>query len=334
MADTVAAFRSKIAPELQGSARPIEDCQPHPDNARKHNLPRIAKSLNDHGQRTPIVVQASTGYIVKGNGTWTAAAQILGWTEIAQVWQDLDDDQALQYLLADNKASDEAGYDTPKLVKALNKLVEGPGLMETLWNNEELEDLIEAEEGIQVLEGAEVSAEFADAAYHEERAARGAASGEKHKEVPLVMTVADHAKFVERLNVLRKRYGINGTVATVVEAVRRQAEAEEGAERVGRDLNAEEVRRIRRELVVELRDLILTDPRYEQPSRVAIVALLEAAQPQANPSPLRAEEVAEGQIEAFPDLADPTPPPPEAPAEEVPEDLEAQLAAYRKQMER
>lgn len=296
-ADTIAGFRSKIAPELTALARPIADCQPHPDNARKHRLPKIAKSLNDHGQRSPIVVQQSTGFIVKGNGTWTAAAQILGWTEIAQVWQELDDDQALAYLMADNKASDESSYDTPKLVKALSKLVDGPGLMDSLWATEELEDLIEAQAGSTVLDPTATGAEFADAAYVDQRSAKGAASGAKHKEVPLVMSLEDHVQFVERLAVLRKRYGTSGTVVTILEAVRRQAGAEEEATAVGRDLDAEQVAKIRRAVVVEVRDFILTDPRYENPTRVQVVALLESAAPQVI-SPKRES----AQVEAFPIL--------------------------------
>lgn len=293
-ADPVAGFKSKIAPELAPLARPIADCQPHPDNARKHSLPKIARSLNDHGQRSPIVVQASTGYIVKGNGTWTAAAQILGWTEIAQVWQELDDQQALAYLLADNKASDESSYDTPKLVKALNKLVEGPGLMDSLWSNEELEDMVESEAGPTILEGA-VGAEFADAAHFADRTSKGAASGEKHKEVPLVMTLADHASFVEWLGILRKRFGTSGTVATIFEAIRRQATAEDEAVKVGRDINEEQRYEVRRELVVSLRDIAMTDPRMEA-SRPAILSMLEHAEPY---KPVAPKAQLPGQTEAF-----------------------------------
>lgn len=331
-ADSVATFQSKIVPELQALARPIGDCQPHPDNARKHSLPKIAKSLNDHGQRSPIVVQTSTGFIVKGNGTWTAAAQILGWTEIAQQWQDLTDDEALAYLLADNKASDESSYDTPKLVKALQKMADGPGLMDSLWSNEDLEDMLETEAGPTILEGG-VDAQFADAETIGKRSERGSASGEKHKEVPLVMSLSEHAEFVERLVVLRKAFGTTGNVATIIEAVRRQAEAEEGAEHVGRDLSGESEAQVRRKLVVELRDLLLTDPRYEELTRSQMLGVLEAAQPMIV-SPLRQSSVVEGQTAAFPEL-EAAPVVEESELDATPEalfideDQEAALARYR-----
>lgn len=323
--ETVAEFRSKIAPELQALARPIADATPHPDNARKHSLPKIARSLNDHGQRSPIVVQASTGWIVKGNGTWTAAAQILGWTEIAQQWQELGDDEALAYLLADNKASDESGYDNAKLVKALNKLVDGPGLLDTLWSGEELEDLVEGEAGAVVLDGAVTEGEFADAAYKDQRDARGAAAGAKHKEVPLVMTVADHAAFVERLGVLRKAFGTSGTVLTIIEAVKRQASEEESAA-VGAVPDELMRKRVRRELVKELRDILLADPRWETPTRTALIGLLESIEPFREASPLRDTS----QTEAFPEL---TPVVAEA-TEDAPSDpADEDVARYRRKPE-
>lgn len=326
--DTVAAFKSKIAPELQPLARPIADCQPHPDNARKHKLPRIAKSLNDHGQRSPIVVQASTGFIVKGNGTWTAAAQILGWSEIAQVWQDMDDEAAMAYLLADNKASDEAEYDNVKLAKALQKMADGPGLMDSLWDNEELEDLVEFIGGPVLLQG--TGAEYADAGTEagERRLEKAAAPGAKRKEIVMLLEPQAHVEFSGWVQSLKARWNIGGAVLTIYEAVKRQAAAEEGAETLGRDLSVEQIARAKRDVIVEVRSILLSDPRYEQPSRVQVLALLESAAPQVV-SPRRQAEVVIGQTEAFSAPEAQAEPAPDAKPADDDAEQAAALARYR-----
>jgi hypothetical protein len=309
---TVSQFEARIAPELQELVRPVEEATPHPDNSRKHDLPSIARSLQRHGQRSPIVVQTSTGYIVKGNGTWIAATQILGWKELAQSWQDLSDEEALPYLLADNKASDGATYDPRKLRASLEKMVEGPGLLDTLWSNEELEDLIEADEGPMVMDPQETGAAHADPELKGKIEARKGESV-RMKEASILLTIQDHALFVGWIKTLRQKYGTTGSVATIFEAVKRQAESEEGAARLGRDVSAEELARIKRELVVEIRAVIASTPDARF-NRAYVYGVLEAAAPQPTVSPLR-PDVVEGQLEAFPDLVKPAP---ESEAEALP----------------
>lgn len=107
---------------------PIDSVSAHPQNARTHDLDAIAGSLADHDQYLPIIVQASTGHIVAGNGTWKAARQ-LGWTAIAALVLELDDAAALAYLLADNRTGETGRYDEAILAEALSTLptLEGTG---------------------------------------------------------------------------------------------------------------------------------------------------------------------------------------------------------------
>lgn len=238
-AQPVAQFTAKIAEELLPFSRPITDCSPHPDNIRKHDLTAIARSLEAHGQRSMIVVQASTGFIVKGNGTWEAAVK-LGWNEIAQSWQELTDEQAFAYLIADNRASDRAKYDRDKTIAGLNKMMAGPGLFDTLWETDELEDLIAEAGAVPESAPEEFKGDYADAgAGAEARKEKASKPGEKMREVPLVLTLADHAAFVERIKRLQKLFGTSGVIATIVEAVKRQADGAANAIPVG---SAEEVR--------------------------------------------------------------------------------------------
>lgn len=257
MTESLMGYTAKIAPELQSFARPITDPKVHPENVRKHNIEKIAQSLEAHGQRALIIVQASTGLIVKGNGTFTAA-QLLGWGEVAQSWQEMDDSQAMAFLLADNRASDLATYDRKKLRDGLAKLAADRGFFDSLWTEEELADIEDDLAGATVIE-TESKAEFAtkdgEAIKHE----RAALPGEKQREVPLVMSIADHEMFMGRIAILQKAFGTGGRILTIMEAVKRQAEMESGGPAAtGKALTEDESYTIKRDVVKEIRDYFTT----------------------------------------------------------------------------
>lgn len=251
VADPVATFEAKIAPELKQFIRPIGDASRHPDNIRKHRLDKIAQSLRSHGQRAAIVVQASSGLIVKGNGTHEAA-EMLGWTELAQIWQEMSDDEAIAFLYADNKASDFSTYDRDKTIAGLQKLVAGPGLFDTLWEIEELADLVEEAEGVATLapQATDAALAIATETVGGEPITASKAPPERMKEVPLVMTLAEHAAFVDQVKTLSKRYGTSGTIATITEAVKREHARGETAP------DADAIYAAKRSVVVELRDYV------------------------------------------------------------------------------
>lgn len=295
---TLMGFATKIAPELEEYRRPLTDFQTHPDNFRKHKIERIAKSLEDHGQRSLIIVQKSTRYIVKGNGTYTAM-QMLGWTEGAFSEQEMTDEAALAYLSADNKASDEATYDRKKLREGLAKMAAGPGLWDSGWSVDEFEDLDEELTGTTVLDPVESGAAFATKDGETLAKSEGTKlPGEKMREVPLVLTIADHAMFVERIRLLQKRFGTGGTIATIIEAVRRQSDAETDATPVtGKALTADEVYAVKRALVKEVRDYIIALGKPDI-ATATLTAMLEKLAPyRAEPTP-----VAAGQVGAFEEL--------------------------------
>lgn len=103
----------------------LGEVTPHPDNARQGDTARIATSLTANGQYRPLVVQRSTGFILAGNHTH-AAAQTLGWPEIAVQYVDVDEAAARRILLADNKTSDEATYDDDLLAALLSEVADDP----------------------------------------------------------------------------------------------------------------------------------------------------------------------------------------------------------------
>jgi site-specific DNA-methyltransferase (adenine-specific) len=128
----------------------IDDLDLDPRNARKHdakNLKAIADSLEQFGQRKPIVVWGKT--VVAGNGTM-AAARTLGWTEIqiVRVPDDWSADQVKAYALADNRSAELAVWDEQVLASQLLELQEAEFDIELLGFElpvDELQDVVEDE---------------------------------------------------------------------------------------------------------------------------------------------------------------------------------------------
>jgi site-specific DNA-methyltransferase (adenine-specific) len=128
----------------------IDDLDLDPRNARKHdakNLKAIADSLDQFGQRKPIVVWGRT--VVAGNGTM-AAARSLGWTEIsiARVPDDWSSDQVKAYALADNRSAELAVWDEQVLASQLLELTEAEFDVELLGFElpvDELQEVVEDE---------------------------------------------------------------------------------------------------------------------------------------------------------------------------------------------
>ena len=128
----------------------IDDLDLDPRNARKHhakNLKAIADSLEQFGQRKPIVVWGKT--VVAGNGTM-AAARTLGWTEIeiVRVPGDWSADQVKAYALADNRSAELAAWDEQVLASQLLELQEAEFDIELLGFElpvDELQEVVEDE---------------------------------------------------------------------------------------------------------------------------------------------------------------------------------------------
>lgn len=108
-----------INDNLKGLAVPIDQLHSLPGNPRVGDVAAVARSLERFGQRKPIVARHADGVIIAGNHTWQAAKK-LGWTEIAVVWTDDDDDTMKAFALADNRTSELGSYDE----EALRAMVE------------------------------------------------------------------------------------------------------------------------------------------------------------------------------------------------------------------
>lgn len=196
----------------------IDTVEPHPDNPRIHDLDAIAASLKRFGQTKPIIVQKATGYVVAGNGTRLAAKQ-LGWTEIAALVVDFDDEKAKAYLLADNRTSDRSKYDSEQLMGLLEGLEDLDG---TGFSEEDVEVMGGVLRSVGMVGETPVTRDSGalDRTPSTTKAPRPPREErEPSREVIMLMPVSQAADFGEKVGTLRKAYQAKSVVETVVRAV-------------------------------------------------------------------------------------------------------------------
>ena len=142
LAPTDGAEAFKVTAPLAHMLVRIDSVQRHPANAHEGDVASVAASLDEFAQQKPIIVQASTNWIVAGNTTHEAA-ELNGWTHIAASIVDLDDTTARGYMLADNRTSDLGGYNEGKLAILLEAQSIDGALAGTGYDQGNVEDLME-----------------------------------------------------------------------------------------------------------------------------------------------------------------------------------------------
>lgn len=138
--------KHKIHEALLPLAVEIDSVIPDPQNARIHpelNLKAIKNSLDNYGQRKPIVCRLEDRVIEAGNGMWQEAKE-LGWTHIAAVFCQDDPDMATGFALMDNQSNMLSHWDLPVLKDQLERLDTGAFEMEVItgFSHAELEMLM------------------------------------------------------------------------------------------------------------------------------------------------------------------------------------------------
>lgn len=103
---------------------PTEDLEPHPDNPRRGDVNKIAESIDVNGFFGAILMQSSRKRIIAGEHRWRAARKTSAAT-VPVLELDVTDEEAMRIMLADNRTSDTAGYDTDVLLSALRSFVDG-----------------------------------------------------------------------------------------------------------------------------------------------------------------------------------------------------------------
>lgn len=201
---------------------PIDSIESHPENPRRGNIDVVADSLRIYGQTKPIIVQDSTGYIVAGNHTRLAAMERLGWTQIAAVRAALTDEEALGYLMMDNRSSDLGSYDETSRIEILERLRETGRLDATGYSSDELDAIVAAAN-----KAANAAVEEFDSGYSEPdepATERPTLAGETMREHVLLFTEAEYAQFITHVKICQREWGLSGPTAVVIAAVKKSAE--------------------------------------------------------------------------------------------------------------
>lgn len=210
---------------LQEFAVAVADLRPHPRNPRLGNVDAIAESLEHNGQLKPIVAKAD-GTIVAGNHTYKAALK-LGWSHVAALLLDMDDDQEERYLLADNRVSDLAGYDLEVLQPMLAEMAEAGRLQGTGFTADDVDDLTAEMGKIAETAGAGGAEHVESEERTKERYPSAQNEGGKPatpmKEVTLVYPEGQFDELAGYIGKLKREWGIENTRDVVIEAVRRAA---------------------------------------------------------------------------------------------------------------
>lgn len=103
----------------------IDAITPYENNPRKNDsaVEYVANSIREFGFKQPIVVDAE-GVIIAGHTRYKAAQQ-LGMNTVPVVYaEDLTEEQAKAYRLADNKVAESAEWDYDKLMEELDDIME------------------------------------------------------------------------------------------------------------------------------------------------------------------------------------------------------------------
>lgn len=117
---------SYIVPALRPLAVAISTLVFDPHNARTHsdeNAQAIEGSLRRYGQRVPITYNPRLGNrVITGNERLRIAKDILGWTHIAAIAVEEDEQSSVGFAIVDNRAAELAGWDERALGQAIRMM--------------------------------------------------------------------------------------------------------------------------------------------------------------------------------------------------------------------
>lgn len=175
----------------------VKDIATHPKNPNRAEIARIVESIEENGFYGTIVVQRSTGYIIKGNHTYRAAVAA-GLKEVPVTYVEIDDDRAVRIMIADNRIAEFGERDEDVLADLLKGL---DGLEGTGYSDEEFADLL-AGMGVGGGGGGDESPEDTDPNY--ERKVEAPVYEPKSEFPPPVETLYDESKTNELLDRIEK----------------------------------------------------------------------------------------------------------------------------------
>ena len=127
-----------------GSWIPLTELIEWPDNPRvnDHAVDRVAKSIQDFGFASPIIVRSSNKMIIAGHTRFKASKK-LGLDFVPVRFMDLTEEEARLLALADNKLGELADWHEGSLRQILDDIGDPEIAMDLGWSKEELIDLMD-----------------------------------------------------------------------------------------------------------------------------------------------------------------------------------------------
>lgn len=197
--------------------------EPDPKNARKHgekNLKAISDSLEEFGQRTPIVLQKKGDKLIirKGNGT-AEAAKRLGWEKLAAVVFEEDDVKAQAYAIADNRTGELAEWDDKVLAELLDGLASEVDVSKLGFDVDEFSSLMSLLEEPELQIGSREPGSTAPGLPQIPQASHV-------RMVQLFFNTENINAFLDHVEIIKERYGLENVTDAVFEVCRMEAERE------------------------------------------------------------------------------------------------------------
>lgn len=200
----------------------LQDTEGNPDKGDRH-VAEIAASLKRFGQVRAILTDYSAQDTIRAGHHVRRAGRMLGWTHIAAIPAQFDDEgEAIAYLLADNRlvVKGEAEVELGQQMTLLDAVGE-TNLEGTGWSIDDYETLKAAVEGVPEVQQVERWT-GGGAESPEEAAARAAAIGqqERHREATFMLNLQEYAQFESDAKALMKHYGTTGVKEAILRCMR------------------------------------------------------------------------------------------------------------------
>ena len=121
---------------------PLSRLKFHPRNANQGDFGAIQQSVEANGFYGTIVANKRTGHILAGNHRYAVAKQ-MGFERVPVSWVDVDAEQELRILIADNRTTRLGIDNEAQLAELLSELAATPaGLLGTGFDGDDLDELI------------------------------------------------------------------------------------------------------------------------------------------------------------------------------------------------
>lgn len=123
-------------------AVPLNLLKPHPRNVNQGDLGAIQQSIETNGFFGTIVANKRTGHILAGNHRF-AVAKKLAYDTVPVAWVDVNDEEELRILIADNRTTRLGIDNEADLTALLAELAQTPtGLLGTGFDGDDLDRMI------------------------------------------------------------------------------------------------------------------------------------------------------------------------------------------------